>query len=224
MILLTGGSGLLGKELKRLLPVLAPGRSELDITKPFKLPENVHLIVHSAAYTDLEGAERDAEEAYGVNVLGTMRMAEQNKPLVYISTEYVFDGGRGNYCEEDSPNPLNVYARTKLIGESMSKYAPRWLIIRTLFKPRPYKHPRAPVDQWTTGDYVDVIAPKIAEAIKLFEAEELEGIIHIGTEKKSSFDLARQTRQVEPISLDDIPMRLPRDTSLDTSKWASLGH
>lgn len=106
----------------------------------------------------------------------------------------------------------------------MAKLAPRWLIVRTLFKPRPYKHAVAPVDQWTTGDYVDVIAPMIARAVKLFAAGELDGVIHVGTEKKTTYELARRTRAVRPARLSDFPVRLPRDTSLDTTKWRSLSN
>ena len=75
MILLTGGTGVLGKELLRLLPCYAPPRQLFDVTKNVTLPENVHLIVHCAAYTDVQKAETEREEAYGVNVLGTMKMA-----------------------------------------------------------------------------------------------------------------------------------------------------
>ena len=84
--------------------------------------------------------------------------------------------------------------------------------------------------QQTTGDVLVVATVPTYQpyadideyAVKMFENEEINGLIHIGTEKKSSFDLARRTRDVEPISLDDIEVRLPRDTSLDTRKWTSL--
>ena len=224
MILLTGGAGLLGRELQRLLPCYAPPRQLFDVTKNVTLPENVHLIVHCAAYTDVLKAETEREEAYEVNVMGTLNMVELGLPIVYISTEYVFDGGRGNYAEEDCPNPRNYYSVTKEIGERVVCKAKRHLIIRTLFKPRPFEHPRALVDQWTTGDYVDVIAPKIADAVKMFEADELNGFIHIGTEKKTTFDLASRSRKVDPAYLAEMPVMLPRDTSLSTTKWAQLSH
>jgi len=223
MILLTGGSGLLGRELRKHLEVFAPSHKEFDVTKEKTCPDFVHLIVHAAAYTDVAKAEDERDVAYGVNVLGTLNVAGMGKPLVYISTEYVFDGGRGNYAEDDAVNPVNCYARTKEIGERMARHAKRWLIIRTLFKPRPFEHPRALTDQMTSGDYVDVIAPMIAKAVKAFDAGKISGVLHIGTGRKSTYDLARQSRDVEKATLSQMPVRLPRDTSLSTSKWTSLG-
>lgn len=225
LILLTGGSGLLGRHLRQHLDCIAPSRSEFDVERSSELPAGVSMIVHAAAYTDVERAEQDHVQRYtcfGVNVLGTLNMAFLGVPLVYISTEYVFDGERGDYGEADVPNPVNAYARSKAIGELMAKHAPRHLIIRTLFKPRPFEHPRAVTDQWTSGDYVDVIAPQIAKAVKLFEAGALSGIVHVGTGKKSTFELAKQSRQVEPIERKDVCVPLPRDTSLNLAKWRSL--
>lgn len=221
MILLTGGSGLLGRHLFQHLDCYAPAHAHFDVEKPV-LPNGVSMIVHCAAYTDVARAEVERDKAYLVNVLGTLKLAELGVPLVYISTEYVFDGERGNYSEEDPTNPVNCYARTKALGEKMAKYAPRWLIVRTLFKPRPFEHPKAVTDQWTSGDYVDVIAPMIAKAVKLFEAEKLKGVIHIGTGRKSTYDLAKKSRDVTPITREEISVPLPRDTSLNTRLWERL--
>lgn len=222
MILLTGGSGLLGRELQKHLKCYAPSSAEFDILHPTDVPSGVSMIVHAAAYTDVARAEVEREEAYGLNVIGTMNMALTGLPLVYISTEYVFDGMRGGYDEYDEPSPINVYARTKYLGERMARRATRWLVIRTLFKPRPFEHPRAVTDQYTTGDYVDVMAPLIARAIVMFQDGALEGVIHIGTGRKSTFDLASQSRDVEPITRKEICTPLPRDTSLDLSRWQRL--
>jgi dTDP-4-dehydrorhamnose reductase len=222
MILLTGGSGLLGRELQKHLHCIAPSHGAFDVERPAILSEGISMIVHCAAYTDVAQAEYHREDAYGVNVLGTLNMALLGKPLVYVSTEYVFDGLRGSYCEDDATNPINVYARTKELGEHMARRAPRWLIIRVLFKPRPFEHPRAVTDQFTSGDYVDVIAPMIATAIDMFAEGQLEGVIHIGTGRKSTFDLASQSRQVEAIKRKDVCVPLPRDTSLNLARWQRL--
>ena len=218
MILLTGGSGLLGRHLRKHIDCYAPSSAEFDILHP-ELPSGVSMIVHSAAYTDVARAEVEREDAYGLNVIGTLNMALYGLPLVYISTAYCFDGARGNYCEQDEPNPLNVYSRTKHLGERMARRAPRWLIVRTLFKPRPFEHERAVTDQWSSGDYVDVIAPMIADAVKLFRDGAMDGLIHIGTERKSTYDLAMRSRIVKPITRKEVAVNLPRDVSLDCSKW-----
>jgi len=77
------------------------------------------LALHAAAWTDVDGAEDDPQDAAAVNVGGTRHVAELGVPLVYFSTDYVFDGRkREPYVESDAPNPLGAYGRTKLHGEA----------------------------------------------------------------------------------------------------------
>jgi len=79
----------------------------------------VDLVLHAAAWTDVDGAESDPQDAAAVNVGGTQHAAELGAALVYFSTDYVFDGRkRQPYVESDAPNPLSVYGRTKLHGEA----------------------------------------------------------------------------------------------------------
>ena len=76
------------------------------------------LVLHAAAWTDVDGAEEDPQGAAAVNVGGTRHVAELGVPLVYYSTDYVFDGRKdAPYVESDAPNPLSAYGRTKLYGE-----------------------------------------------------------------------------------------------------------
>jgi dTDP-4-dehydrorhamnose reductase len=76
------------------------------------------LVLHAAAWTDVDGAEADPDGARAVNVDGTRNVAALGAPLVYYSTDYVFDGSkREPYVESDEPHPLSVYGRTKLEGE-----------------------------------------------------------------------------------------------------------
>lgn len=78
----------------------------------------VDLVLHCAAWTHVDGAEADPDGAERVNVLGTRRVVELGAPVVYYSTDYVFDGEkREPYVESDAPNPLSAYGRTKLAGE-----------------------------------------------------------------------------------------------------------
>jgi dTDP-4-dehydrorhamnose reductase len=77
------------------------------------------LVLHAAAWTNVDGAEDDPQGAAAVNVGGTQHVAELGVPLVYYSTDYVFDGTkRSPYVESDSPNPQSVYGHTKLLGEA----------------------------------------------------------------------------------------------------------
>jgi dTDP-4-dehydrorhamnose reductase len=93
-------------------------RAELDVTRPIELVTDCSLVLHAAAWTDVDGAESDPAGAERVNVEGTRHVAALGAPVVYFSTDYVFDGTkREPYVEPDEPRPLSVYARTKLEGE-----------------------------------------------------------------------------------------------------------
>jgi len=82
------------------------------------VPEGYDLVLHAAAWTDVDGAEANASGAEAVNVLGTRNIAASGAPVVYFSTDYVFDGEkREPYLESDEPRPMSVYGRTKLAGE-----------------------------------------------------------------------------------------------------------
>ena len=95
------------------------------------------------------------------------------------------------------------------------------MVVRCLFKPRPFKHAIACVDQFTSGLYVEEMAREIALSIKHFN--DLPETIHIGGIKKSTFDLAKETRDVNPCFVEDIKsVVLPKDTSLNCQKWNKL--
>ena len=80
---------------------------------------DVDLVLHAAAWTDVDGAEADPQGAAAANVGGARHVAELGVPIVYFSTDYVFDGRKpGPYVESDPPNPLSAYGRTKLHGEA----------------------------------------------------------------------------------------------------------
>ena len=126
-ILLTGANGQLGHELQKELTGNAfvfADRFELrDLNLAQKIIEQrSDIIIHAAAYTDVDGCERDPDTAFQVNAQGTRVIADAaakiGARLVYISTDYVFDGTKSDpYIESDSVNPLNVYGRSKLQGE-----------------------------------------------------------------------------------------------------------
>ncbi len=145
-ILLTGKTGQVGRELAGLLDrvgeVTAVDRQQLDFTKPDEIREVVRgvrpdLIVNAAAYTAVDRAESEEEVAQAINAVAPGLLAEEAKRLgallVHYSTDYVFDGTKGQpYEENDSTNPLSAYGRTKLEGERAIQQAdPAHLIFRT---------------------------------------------------------------------------------------------
>jgi dTDP-4-dehydrorhamnose reductase len=99
--------------------VLALTRDDWDVTEPAPPLGPVDLVLHAAAWTDVDGAELEPQEAAAVNVGGTQHAAELGAPLVTFSTDYVFDGRkRTPYLESDAPNPQSAYGRTKLHAEA----------------------------------------------------------------------------------------------------------
>ncbi|HUF02072.1 MAG TPA: dTDP-4-dehydrorhamnose reductase [Gaiellaceae bacterium] len=124
-VLITGAGGQLGRALRDAFAdadLVALGREGWDVSNP---PDDnlsrdrFDLVLHAAAWTDVDGAEADPQGAAAVNVGGTAHAAALGAPLVAFSTDYVFDGRkRQPYVESDSPNPLSAYGRTKLHGEA----------------------------------------------------------------------------------------------------------
>lgn len=121
-VVVTGAGGQLGAALVEAFApedVVALTRRDWDVTEPPAALGPVDLVLHAAAWTDVDGAEAEPQEAAAVNVGGTQHAAELGAPLVTFSTDYVFDGRkRTPYVESDPPNPQSAYGRTKLHGEA----------------------------------------------------------------------------------------------------------
>ena len=134
-VLITGAGGQLGRALQRAFSdddVLALTRADWDVTQPPPSDTvsrgNVDLVLHTAAWTDVDGAEADPQGAAAVNVAGTAHAASLKAPLVTYSTDYVFDGRkRSPYVESDGPNPVSAYGRTKLHGEATAGHG-AWVV------------------------------------------------------------------------------------------------
>ena len=141
-VLITGAGGQLGRALQAAFAdddVLALRHEDWDVSLP---PSDTvsegafDLVLHTAAWTDVDRAEAEPQAAAAVNVGGTANVASLGAPTVLFSTDYVFDGRKGSpYVESDGPNPLSAYGRTKLHGEAAA--GPDAWIVRTawLFGP-----------------------------------------------------------------------------------------
>jgi dTDP-4-dehydrorhamnose reductase len=119
-VVVTGAGGQLGAALRESFPAaLALTRGQWDVTFPPPDLGAVGLVLHAAAWTDVDGAEADPQGAAAVNVGGTQNAVSLGAPLVAFSTDYVFDGEkRTPYVESDAPNPRSAYGRTKLHAEA----------------------------------------------------------------------------------------------------------
>ena len=123
MYVVTGAGGQLGRALCeefREDGVTGLTRAEWDVeAPPPDVPGSPEAVLHAAAWTNVDGAEDDPQGAAAVNVGGTANVAALGLPLVYYSTDYVFDGRKSEpYVESDGPNPQSAYGRTKLHGEA----------------------------------------------------------------------------------------------------------
>jgi dTDP-4-dehydrorhamnose reductase len=119
-VVVTGAGGQLGAALVETFPgARGLTRADWDVTFPAPGLGEVELVLHAAAWTDVDGAEANPQDAAAVNVGGTLNAGSLGAPVVAFSSDYVFDGTkRTPYVESDAPNPLSAYGRTKLHGEA----------------------------------------------------------------------------------------------------------
>lgn len=225
-VLLLGAGGLLGTELTKRYgkDIIAVKKQNCDIISMLQVEQcieryNPDIIINAAAVTDNRVVESDPTGAIMTNIIGSAHLSlvciQKKIRYVYLSTDYIYKGDRGNYKETDPIMPFNIYSWTKLGGECSAVAVKNHLIIRTSFGGE-FKYKKAFIDKWTSKDYVSVIAPMIYEAA----ISPLTGVLNLGTERKTIFDHAISTNpSVQPISIRDENYFTPEDTSLNLQKW-----
>ena len=228
-LLVTGGTGRLGKQLKPHFPHgLFPTHEELPVqswpqVKEYVKEKQVEIIIHCAALTSVPYCENHQEEAYYVNVAGTKNLLDTDpRYFILISTACVFSGDNPDklYSESDIPYPKNFYALTKLLAEQETSHAKcDTLIIRTNFIERGlWPYPRAFTDRYATYLYSDQVAKAISDIVKQRET----GLIHVcGDEKLSMFEFARiMDPLVRPMTLSEYrnPHHLTRNMALTSER------
>jgi dTDP-4-dehydrorhamnose reductase len=155
-ILVMGKSGQLARSLndwavQKNIPMVLAGRPEFNLENAYEVDHIVKtvrpkVIVNAAAYTAVDRAEEEAEQAFSVNRDGAEHLAcvaeHKRVPLIHVSTDYVFDGAKQTpYVEDDSTAPLNVYGRSKLEGElGVLAFYPAAIVIRSSWIYGPYGH------------------------------------------------------------------------------------
>ena len=252
--LVIGASGLVGGTFVHALaaeatPVVgtshhraAHGLEPLDITDQAAVDAFVRrirpsLVVLPAAFTDVDGCEREPDRAHRVNVEGVRRVAEACRalelPLVFFSSEYVFDGTAGPYDETAVPHPVNVYGRTKLEAEQcLQRLLERWLIIRTTvvfgYDPHSKNTAMALLERVGRGETMRCSADQlmnpthVEDLVRLTRclmARNARGIYHVvGRDRVSRYAFARRLAQalgyderlVAPVASEALGQRAPR--------------
>jgi dTDP-4-dehydrorhamnose reductase len=230
-IIVTGGSGLLGTELRRLLPEADfPSADQFNVEDYEQMVQyckagRFRLLFHAAAFTSPPRIDKDPLRAIQTNIIGTANAvrlcALHSAFLVYVSTDYVFRGDRGNYNEDSELYPVNKYAWSKLGGECAVRLYDQSLIIRTSFGPPVFPFPKAFADQWTSRQSVIEIARKMKELIDA----KVSGVVHVGGIRRTVLEYAQSldpSRTIGALSVTDVNFSVPVDTSLDCKKYDHL--
>jgi dTDP-4-dehydrorhamnose reductase len=233
-IVVTGSNGLLGTALRNRVgnnPDYIWGkRKNLNVENELVVQnffDSLHLqypgeviAVHLAAYTATSKAEVEREKCYRTNVIGTRNIAKACPMLLYISTDHVFDGNKGNYVEKDEPCPWNHYGWTKLMGEKEAVLGQKdsfVRIIRCTFRPKPFPYPVAWNNAFTSAIWVDDMAEALEWCIKNFDR--LRPILHIGGKRQDYHAFAIENG---PVTGKPAPSGFPKDLSLDSSNYTHL--
>ena len=267
-LLITGASGLFGSKLAELAaardymfysgysrdPVASGVPIQFDVSDKNRVEEvfkkvNPEVVVHAAALTDVDKCELNRDLAWKINVEGTRNIAEAVKSsrafLIYISTDYVFNGETGLYAEDDRTDPINHYGFTKLKAEELVKdLVDKYCIARTsvvygstpaagkinfalwvINQLKKNEQVKAITDQWNSPTLNTNLAEMILEIIE----RKLTGTFHLsGATRTNRYDFAKLLSQtfnldanlITPCSSADFSWaaKRPRDSSLKTAK------
>ncbi|MFN2438994.1 MAG: NAD(P)-dependent oxidoreductase [Chitinophagaceae bacterium] len=270
-ILITGANGFLGSYLCELLTanykIIATGKGNCRLhynhanlyyeKLDFTVEENVkevlrkyspEIIIHAGAMSKPDDCETNKEQAYLSNVQSTVFLLKQASLLksffIFLSTDFIFDGVRGMYKEEDIPGPVNYYGETKLMAENeVKKYLYQWCIVRTVLV---YGHPKSGRDNILTvvakglqkGETLRIFDDQLrtptfvedlANAIKTIIEKKATGIFHVsGEDKLSPHEMAVAVANylgfnpslIEKIRAEDLhqPAKRPAKTGFDITK------
>jgi dTDP-4-dehydrorhamnose reductase len=269
-ILIIGASGFVGEKLytvlSRKFEVIGTYSTkkknnfeQLDMSDRQSVIELIskikpNVVIHTAGITNVDFFEDNPEEIQRVNKKGTKNMIDAclktNSRLIYISTDYVFDGEKGDYTEEDKPNPINAYGKAKLEEEELVKKSELKILILRIAVPYGYnssydkqtfekwiinnlknnKEIRVIDDQFNTPTLIDDIANAVKKLIELNKI----GIYHVtGPETISRYDFAFKVAEIFELSKDLIKRaktkdlnwkaKRPKNSSLNINKLRKEG-
>ena len=254
-VLIIGASGFLGRKLMSLFSSLSseyevigthnstPQQNSntisLDITNPQQVQTIIdkiepHIIILAAALANMDLCETDHERAIQINVKSVRNVVHhcQNRLLIFYSTDAIFDGKTGNYRENDSTNPINFYAQTKLQAENIINTIPHYLILRTCMQYTEQKdNPKFiswlirnlsqgnPVNVATDHIVTITLIDDLAQATFQLLKKSCRGIYHVaGAQALSCYDMAQIVAEkwnfdkslIRPVQRKDLPWKAAR--------------
>ena len=236
-ILITGGNGEFCKHLivqaiflEGIHTFLTPTKKELDIRDSVSIDRYVqtHLeqfdyVIHAGAITrPMVIHEDNPSLSIHTNIIGTSNVVlmceKYNKKIIYISTDYVYEGIDGNYKETDAMKPFTKYGWSKLGGECAVQMYDNHLILRMAMNKKPFPHPKALKDMRKSLMYIEDAAK-----ITLQLLDEI-GTINVGGKSQSVYDFVKEENvNVKPIYLKDISdVNMATDCSMDTAKMKKV--
>ena len=251
MIVVVGANGMLGRDLMALLGDGSRGVdiAEIDVTSHESVERvltTLHpsVVINCAAYTDVDGCETNVDTAMQVNGEGVAYLAmvtrELGAKLVHVSTDYIFDGGKGSpYLEDDPPHPLSIYGESKLTGEMNASFNPDHLIVRTQWLYGLYgkNFVETMLRLGTEKDELTVVDDQIgsptwtvdlAKAIIVLIEKGCQGVYHAANSEfcswngfaKAIFEESGLAVSVKPMTTEALnrPARRPLYSTLDCSK------
>jgi dTDP-4-dehydrorhamnose reductase len=230
MIVVTGGRGEFATQIKKHAKVIlySPSSGVLDIREFFAVREyfqdhDFDYVIHAAAIArPMVRHEESPQSSIETNIIGTANVAMAckmfNKKLIYISTDYVYEGTEGNYNEEDPVKPFINYGWSKLGGECAVQMIPGSLILRMAMCSRDFTHEKAIFDSNKSCIYIDDAA-----RITLQLLDE-EGVINIGGPTNTLYNFYREDiPDLDFMSREDVKgTEIPKDCSMDTTKLESI--
>lgn len=258
-VLIIGAEGMLGHDLVEVMSknheVSTTTIDTMDITDINKTIETVKkknpdVVIHAAAFTDVDGSESQADLAYKVNSLGTRNVAvackETDSALVYICTDYVFDGTKGSpYYEYDQTNPLSVYGKTKLQGEAYIRdLLNKFYIVRTswLYGYHGPNFVTTMLKLAQTHDQISVVGDQmgsptytvdLSKAIAKLIEKPVYGIYHITNSQHCTwyeyaqliFDIAGKKVNLKPVTTEEFgsAAKRPKYSVLENYNWKMEG-
>ncbi len=238
--LIIGGGGNLGSYIikyKKKFNLSYPPKNKLNILKIKTILGNINkdinVIINCSGFARVRACEENPKKAFEINATGVNNLVKaisiSEKKfntkilLIHISTDAVYESIHGNYREIDKCRPQNIYGKSKLMGEKYVKKLKNYLIIRTrFFSKEKIKYKDAAIDIYTSM----IEVKKLVNKIFILSLSNFTGIINIGGQRKSDYQILRKYKKLKKTTWREISKKsnvfIAQDSSLNTERYKKL--